>query len=132
MQVLLEPHNYNSQALISKYYEGIQTRIDKIHDIILSNDNQNRDNYIWPCSMHTIYLFTFGLNHLLFKNVLDNSEAKINKYLYGYNLQCKSLNELRKCADRPMTVFINGGCFNRELLCSENESNIKYVFLQDL
>lgn len=121
--------NLDSHKLITNYYNMIHILINKIHNII--SIDKNKDNYIWPCSMHTIYLFTLGLNKSIFKNILDNSESKINKYLYGYNIKCISFNELIKNNDKPINIFINGGCFNKELSNNSNP-NINFHFLNEL
>lgn len=123
--------NENAQHMITTYYDTIYEKINKIHNIIMSIDNIHRTNYIWPCSTHTSFLFTFGLNHLLFRGVLDNSEAKINKYVYGYNLLCSSFTEITNNDKDNITIFINGGCFNKELMC-QSKDNIKYVFVNEL
>jgi hypothetical protein len=119
----------NPDLLINAYYKNIYDCIDKIHDIIFNNID--KDIYIWPCSMHTIYLFVFGLNHLFFKNILDNSPSKINKFLYGYNLLCKSFDELISTANKSAIIFINGGCFNKELSLQPN-NNIIYININEI
>lgn len=119
---------YNTYAdkYIKIYYDNIYKTIEKINTEI--SLNENRLNYIWPCSMHTIYLFTFGLNHKLFNNILDNSPSKINKYLYGYDLLCKSFKEVQSDTNDQITIFLIGGCFNKELEMN-NTNNIKYIVI---
>jgi len=34
------------------------------------------NTYIFPCSIHTLYLFAFGLNTKIIKSILDNSKKK--------------------------------------------------------
>jgi len=70
--------------------------------------------HIFPCSIHTLYLFAFGLNSKYFKSILDNSKNKINKYLYGYDIKCQSFNDFIK-NDNNSIVILNGGCFNKEI-----------------
>jgi hypothetical protein len=56
--------------------------------------------------------------------VLDNSPNKIGKYLYGYNLECKSIED--KLNDEKYAIILNGGCFNKEI-ASEKISNVMYL-----
>ena len=125
----LQLYNTNSKELITSYYNSIYTLINKINVHLHSSDNNNLKNYIWPCSMHTLYLFTLGLDSNLFTNILDNSPAKINKYIYGHKLLCKSFTEIASNTTDYITIIINGGCFNKELVLNSTP-NIKYIICE--
>jgi hypothetical protein len=122
----LQLYNINSKELITSYYNSIYTLVNKIQFDLQSSDNNNRKNYIWPCSMHTLYLFAFGLDSTLFTNILDNSSTKINKYIYGHKLLCKSFTEIASNKTDQITIIINGGCFNKELVLNSTP-NVKYI-----
>jgi hypothetical protein len=59
------PKNENSIIDIKNYYDSIFKKINKLNNI-LSITNNNIDAYIFPCSIHTLYLFAFGLNTTYF------------------------------------------------------------------
>jgi hypothetical protein len=118
------PKNKYSLNDIKNYYDIIFKKINKLNNI-LSLTNNNIDAYIFPCSIHTLYLFAFGLKTNYFKSILDNSKHKLNKYLYGYNIICKSFDNFIK-NDKKSLVILNGGCFNKELNLNIS-SNIIYI-----
>lgn len=113
-------YNYNSDNDINIFFENIHNRVNKINNII---ENLSKDIYIyiWPCSMHTTYLLTFGLNKDLLKGVLDNSKDKIGKYLYGTNLLCLSFEETIN-KNNKIAIILNGGVYNQEI--NINKDNI--------
>lgn len=117
--------NENSFNDIKNYYDCIFKKIKKFNNL-LSLTNNNIDTYIFPCSIHTLYLFAFGLNTKYFKSILDNSKNKINKYLYGYDVICNSFNEIIK-KDRKSIIILNGGCFNKEIELNLS-SNIIFLY----
>jgi hypothetical protein len=61
-------------------------------------------------------------------NVLDNSPHKIGKYLYGYNLYCKSFKEITELNEEKI-IILAGGCFTDEVLANlkRNQSNTIYI-----
>ena len=115
--------NTKSETMISKYFASIIERVSKINEILL---NISEPVYIWPCSVHTITLFNFGLNYKRLYSILDNAPTKIGKYLYGYNIKCLSFEETVMNATHPITVIINGGCFNKEIIGNRN-INVTYI-----
>jgi hypothetical protein len=117
--------NNNSINDIKKYYNSIFNKINKLNNLLLLT-NENINTYIFPCSIHTLYLFAFGLNTKLIKSILDNSHSKINKYLYGYNLICESFNDII-INDEKSIIILNGGCFNKEINLNLT-SNIIYIY----
>jgi hypothetical protein len=116
--------NINSINDIKNYYNSIFKKINKLNNLLLLT-NENMNIYIFPCSIHTLYLFAFGLNTNIIKSILDNSINKINKYLYGYNLICESFNDIIQ-KDEKSIIILNGGCFNKELNLNLT-SNILYI-----
>jgi hypothetical protein len=115
--------NITSDVDVKIFFDNILNRIDYIHNEI-SKLQKDTPVYIWPCSMHTVYLTTFGLDLAKINGVLDNSEHKIGKYLYGTKLKCSSLNEMMNIT-KPIAIILNGGCYNQEI--SINNDNIKII-----
>ena len=82
-------------------------------------------------SIHSIPLFTFGLDYKKLSGVLDNSPNKIGKYIYGYNLLCSSFNDLLKSTEENICVFISGaGNYIKEL--DLTNTNIEIIFINEL
>jgi hypothetical protein len=105
--------NRDSEINVINFFENIKSRVDYINNTI-SNLSENTYIYIWPCSMHTIYLCTFGLNTSLLCGVLDNSEHKIGKFLYGEKLQCFSFKDILQKTEK-IAIILNGGIYNKEI-----------------
>jgi hypothetical protein len=110
--------NINSETYIDNYYTTLKDKISTVSKQIKSIE---KPVYLWPCSMHSIYLFTFGLDAKSIAGFADNSLLKIGKYLYGYSMKCYALKdiEMTNCY-----ILKNGGCFDSEL-----EDNDKYLNL---
>lgn len=98
------PINHTSQEDIHGYLTRLE---DKINKICTMSD----PIYIWPSSMHTIYLLAFNLPLEKIKAFIDNAPHKIGQYLYGTGKKIIPFSEVPKGA----TVILNGGCFNVEL-----------------
>ena len=95
------------------------------------HNNRNKSYYIWPASIHSIQLFTYGLNHTEISGILDNSPNKIGKYLTTYGLICSSLNELLQACDNNTVIFIaNAGPYVKEINFLNSQASI--FFLCDL
>ena len=112
--------------MILKNILKICKKNSKLNKIMAIKD---KNYYIWPASAHTVALFVNGLDYTLLDGILDNSPNKINKYLYGYNLECNSFNELLNANDPNNCIIIGGsGNYIKEL----NFENIKtsIIFLK--
>jgi hypothetical protein len=99
--------NYN----IDLFFNNIQSKVDRFNEII--DNNPNKNIYIWPSSIHSIYLCIFGLKYEKLKGFLDNSELKIGKKVYGLDLPILSFKETLN--NKENIVLINGGVFNQEI-----------------
>jgi len=115
--------NKNADSNISLYLKNIKDRVIRLNKQLefMSTDIKK---YIWPCSMHTVYLFTFGLNKSLLSGILDNSKYKIGKYLYGEQIRCLSFNEILN-QDNNIVIILNGGVYNKEVFI--NKPNILFI-----
>lgn len=112
-----------------KYINNTKTIAEKLNTYI--HINGNKSYYIWPAAIHSIQLFTYGLNHTHFSGILDNSPNKIGKYLTTYGLKCTSFNELLQTSDSNTVIFVaNTGPYVKEINFHNTKATI--VFLCDL
>jgi hypothetical protein len=106
----LENINYS----IDNYFNNLFKEKEYINDFIKKNKNNGKKICIWPASVHTQFLLMcLNLNNSQIDYVLDNSINKIGKYMYGYNLECKSFEENK--SNNDYAIILNGGCFNKEV-----------------
>jgi hypothetical protein len=114
----------NSIESLDNYFNNIHKEISFINNII--NKNPQKKIYLWPASIHTLYLCIFGLN-MSFTGFLDNSKNKIGKKVYGYNKPIYDFKEIVKLNDNNTIILLNGGLFNYEIKSIiKNSSNIKF------
>lgn len=114
LKINFKNKNYN----IVKFFENIKLKIERYNEIIDKNDNV----YLWPASVHSIYLCIFGLNYKKLKGLLDNSTLKIGKKMYGINLPILSFDKISENDENK--ILINGGVFNKEVLKKLNKNYI--------
>ena len=119
------PENMNTLVDTQNYFSKVQTNIAHINTII---DKSTVPIYIWPSSAHTNFVISMGLHSDKIINVLDNSPHKIGKYLYGYNLYCKSFKEITE-QNEDKIIIVAGGCFTGEVIdnLKKNQSNKIYI-----
>jgi hypothetical protein len=111
-----------------KYFSKMHRNIEILNNIF---EKYTYNFYIWPSSAHNVALFVNGLNYNNLTGLLDNSPNKIGKYLYGYNLQCSSFNEIIQ-KDEVGTCIIISGAGN---YCNEiniEAKNIKVININNL
>jgi len=109
----------NENYSIDSYFNNLLNKKQDIIDFIEFNKNNNKKICIWPTSVHTQFLLMITeIKDIDF--VLDNSPNKIGKYIYGYNLECKSFED--NCNNEMNAIILNGGCFNKEVI---NKINVK-------
>jgi hypothetical protein len=122
-------YNSNIKTDCKTYFLKIINIVSKINEYMLSNPTLKF--YIWPMSIHSVPLFTLGLNYKKLSGILDNSPNKIGKYTYGYNLLCSSLDELLQNGKEDDCVFISGaGNYIKEL--DLTNTKIKIIFINEL
>ena len=112
----------NTNYSLDLYYNNIFSNVNKFNQIINDNNN-NKQIFIWPASIHSLYLIIFGLNDKLLTGMLDNCSNKINNKLYGTNLKIYNFEEKIK---EDIILLINGGVFNKEIEEKLIKNNIKY------
>jgi hypothetical protein len=116
--------NINTSKNIRKYIHNIETIAENINKYI--HNNQNKEYYIWPCSVHTTTLFLFGLYHKKFKGILDNSPNKVGTYIDGYKLFCSSFNEIIESDNENIVIIISGAnAYIKELDLQNKKVEIK-------
>ena len=103
----------NKNYSINSYYNQLLDKKEDILHFIKKNKEINKKICIFPASVHTQFLLMV-LEIKSFDYVLDNSPAKIGKFLYGSNLECKSFKDF--CNKEDSAVVLNGGCFNKEVI----------------
>lgn len=116
-------------ALTSDTYVRAITDRVKMLNTRLSMDTSGKPVYMWPCSIHSVILFNYGLDHTQISGFLDNSPFKVGKFMYGYNIPCLSFEETvinRNPDQESIVVIINGGCFTAELSLAE-KCNVEFM-----
>lgn len=81
---------------------------------------RTRPVYAAPASIYTQYLFAFGLDPRLLSGLIDNSELKQGRRLYGAPLPVLPASALR---DAASTVILNGGAHNAEMAAAFAQAN---------
>ena len=115
----------NINYKIDNYYNVLLQKKEEIYEFIKINKANNKQICIWPASVHTQFFMMVlqtGVTDIDF--VLDNSKNKIGKYLYGYNLECKSFVD--NC-NKENVFILNGGVFNKEVVNILQENNLTYI-----
>lgn len=120
--------NYiNKNYSLDLYYNNIFNNINRCNNLL--NINNHYQKYIWPASIHSLYLLIFGLDEKLLDGMLDNSLNKIGKKLYGTNLEIQSFNKIIEENNENIFIILNGGIFNIEVENKIKNSNIKYLII---
>jgi len=121
-------HPVNQNYSLDLYFGNIFKNVDRCNMILKTHTLYKK--YLWPSSIHTLYLFTFGLETYLLDGLLDNSANKIGKKLYGTNLEILPFYRIVQ-ENKPFTlIIINGGVFNSEIESKLKENKeIKYIIL---
>lgn len=118
----------NINFSLDNYFNKIFSIIELFNNEI--NNKKNKKIYIWPSSIHSLYLFTFGLNYNNLDGMLDNSINKIGNKMYGTNLKISSFNEMINENNENTIILLNGGIFNREIINQTINSKIKFVYIK--
>jgi hypothetical protein len=117
----------NENYSIDNYFNNLLSKKEEIINFINFNKNNNKKISIWPASVHTQFLLMIAeIKGIDF--VLDNSPNKIGKYLYGYNLECKSFEDTYN--NDKNAIIINGGCFNKEIINKLNLNKEQILIIE--
>lgn len=119
--------NTRAERDVTGYFERLREKVNGINHIVNSSANV----YMWPASPHTAILFTYGVEYRKMAGLLDNSPAKIGKFLYGYDLECFDFKNTLATCDETTTIILGGSdCYLRELDLLQTRAKI--VYLHDL
>ena len=119
--------NTRAERDIAGYFERLRVKVTAINQIV----NKSANVYMWPASSHTAILFTYGVEYKKMAGLLDNSPAKIGKFLYGYNLECFGFKDTLASCDENTTIILGGSdCYLGELELLGTRAKI--VYLHDL
>lgn len=99
------PENKTAEADVKAFFRRIEEKIENLATI------QDTPLYIWPASMHTLYLQACGFPIERVTAIADNAPHKIGKYLYGTQKEIVPLKSIPSNA----TIIMNGGCYNKEI-----------------
>lgn len=98
-----KPNLRKHQINFSKMIDYFKKEVKKINKIIT---NSNLPSFIFGAHVFTQFLINFGLKETLLENVLDNSDQKYNKRLYGTNLIVKKPNLLKTIGKANVIVKV--------------------------
>lgn len=119
--------NTRADIDVTGYFERARAKVDALNTIL----NRSEKVYMWPASAHTAILFTYGVEYKKMAGLLDNSPAKIGKFLYGYNLECFGFKDTLASCDENTTIILGGSdCYLAELELGKTRAKI--VYLHDL
>ena len=123
---LLDLNFKNDVRPIHLFFKNILSKVNSWNEIIESN--KEKRIFIWPASIHVLYLLQFGLSKKVY-GFLDNSSNKINKLIYGYNIPIYNFKDILELNSDNDIILINGGLFNNDIIdqCKEAK-NIKFIF----
>lgn len=118
---------FNEQ--VSRHISNEIQCVKNMNSLMAQNDA--KQYYVWPASIHSIQLFTFGLNYHRLEGILDNSPNKIGKYLHTYGLLCNSLNlTLETCCENTVIFICNTGPYIKEINLLNTKATV--LFLNDI
>ena len=116
-----------SEKILEQYWGNIKERLKKIKQFA----KPDKENWIFGASNFTQPLFVYGLEEDYFKGVLDNSQLKHNKRLYGTNLICRKPEDVVTNRKDNLRIFLNLGQYNQEVFkqLKAINPNIECIFL---
>ena len=96
--------------IVIGYWNGFSKRVRRLNELIGSS---KRPLFLSPASVYSQYLISFGLNLDRLSAVLDNSEAKQGKRLYGTTAKVASPGVI---SGLDCDVILNGGAHTKEMI----------------
>lgn len=111
----------NKHDLVA-FFGKIQQTVNRFNDILVASD---KNVYLFPASIHSIFLTIMGLRYDRLTAMIDNSPLKINKKLYGLNVPIRAFGSVFE--DKNALVLLNGGVFNQEVTDSLKRGGVDYV-----
>lgn len=102
------------------YYKQFVTETNK------KLENFSGDVYIFGAHMFSQYLIAFGINQNKIKGILDNSQLKIGKRLYGTKFQVYNPNVIKN----NTAVILKVGSYRTEIINQLKEINPSIVIFE--
>tara|TARA_R110001592_G_scaffold27387_8_gene101401 strand:+ start:3634 stop:4752 length:1119 start_codon:yes stop_codon:yes gene_type:complete len=97
---------------LKKFYLNVEFNKKFIEKCTSFLKKEKKNIYIFGASIYSNVLLYFGLDKLNISGILDNSVAKHNKYLYGYNIKIYSPEIL---IDNNSIVILRNGIYSEEI-----------------
>lgn len=121
--------------LPKKYVEYKKMFLDFIeyHQKLINDLNSkikkfNGDIYLFGAHIFSQYLLEFGLNQKKIKNILDNSDLKNNKRLYGNNLIVKKPEIINNT--KNVCVIVKVGAYRNEIIKQLKTINPNVIIIE--
>lgn len=119
------PKNKTAKEDVLRFFNKALANISKVNSFLAEHP---QPAYCWPCSMHTLFCMTMGLNPTTITSVLDNSPLKIGKYLYGYKHLCLPFRQIMESPEKKV-LLLTGGCYNSEIQKEVEQNPQNTVFI---
>lgn len=120
-KVVLSPLQNIHHMNVEPYFSDIFKKVGRMNEII-EKHKETHSIYLFPASIHSLYLTTFGLSND-FTGYLDNSKNKIGEKMYGTGKPIFNFAEIVAMNPPNTIVFLNGGIFNDEVLHKIREAD---------
>ena len=120
---------------INKYYEYRKKYLEFIdyykkftEKINLKLQDFNGEVYLFGAHIFSQYLISFGINQRKIKGILDNSQFKIGKRLYGTKFEVFHPNEIKN--KKNIAVILKVASYKKEIQDQLSQINSSTVFFQ--
>ena len=101
-----------SIEMSDRFSKLIKEKLEKVKRMA----TPDKENWIFGAANTTQWLFALGLDGNIIKGILDNSDLKRDKRLYGTNLFTKKPEEVVKRGRNNLRIFLNLGGYNKNVL----------------
>jgi len=116
------PINNNTEKKVLNFFNKLLENIKYVN-----SNMYELPTYIWPCSMHTMFSLSFGLDRKYITAALDNSPSKVNKYLYNFEIPTKEFSSIINSNETKIVILV-GGCYTTEIIeeVKRNKNNLVF------
>lgn len=112
----------NNKHNLMPFFDRINRIVTTFNEVI---DGHPEGVYLFPASIHSIFLTIMGLKYQGLTAMLDNSELKIGKKMYGLEVPICDFKPVLK--DKNSLVLLSGGVFNKEVEHLLENNGIKCI-----
>jgi hypothetical protein len=132
----VEKQNKNTNIKYLKYFKKykclfsdfIKYYRNKVLTINKKLDKLEKKVFLFGASQFSQYLLYHGLNQKKIIYILDNSNTKNNKYIYGYNFKIKKPGIIKKYAN-PIVILVAGN-YQKEITAQLKKINNKVRIIE--